>query len=426
MDSSLPRGALVAAALSSLAGCVGAPEIGDREAAIVNGITDPNHRYVVGVGGATRAFCTGTVISRRTVLTAGHCIGGVSNIFLGPTINGGTATRIAVVEEIRHPRYRDLPNDNATFDLGILRLGADAPVQAAPLLRDTMTNTPRFIGPSLVFVGYGATSGSGGGFGTRRVATFPIKVIGPAVVGDTYPAPDNLTAELFYYLGSETMHRNTCSGDSGGPSFFVEHGVEQLAGVTSSGDADCLIDGAQQRSDQAFIDDFIQPHLDAFEPGDACRSNGVCDEACNQDGQLGDPDCAAAHCAADGICAEACTAPLDPDCTAIATGNCGDNGVCDPSCATDPDCARQCAADGNCIPGCEDPDCGAEPPPADAAPAGPDADDTSGVDDPGGDAGGCGCRSGAGAAGGAGLPLLGLALGVAIGRRRRHRMAYGN
>ena len=129
--------------------------------AIVNGITDANHRYVVGVGGNTRAFCTGTVISRRTVLTAGHCIGGVKNIFLGTSINGGAGTKIPVVDEIQHPMYRDLPNENATFDLGILHLGADAPVQPAPLFRDTMANSPRFIGPSFVFSGYGATSGSG-------------------------------------------------------------------------------------------------------------------------------------------------------------------------------------------------------------------------------------------------------------------------
>src|SRR5439155_8022581 len=130
----------------------------------------------------TRAFCTGTVISKRTVLTAGHCIGGVKNIFVGASVNGTSAVKLPVIEEIQHPMYRDLPNDNATFDLGILHLGADAPVQAVPLLRDTMTNTPRFIGPSLVFVGYGITSGSGGGFGVKRVTTFPINVVGPAVV----------------------------------------------------------------------------------------------------------------------------------------------------------------------------------------------------------------------------------------------------
>lgn len=399
---------------------------GDQAMAIVNGITESNHRYVVGIGGSTRAFCTGTVISRRTVLTAAHCIGGVRNIFLGPRISGGAATLVPVVDEIRHPMYRDLPNDNATFDLGILQLGDDAPVQAVPLLRDTMTNTPRFIGPSLVFVGYGATSGSGGGSGTKRVVTFPIHVIGPAVVGNSYPAPDNLPGELFYYLASETMNRGTCSGDSGGPGFFVENGVELLAGVTSSGDADCELDGANQRSDQPYIDGFIQAYIDAFESDDPCRSNGTCDESCNQHGQLGDPDCAALHCGADGMCAEACVAPLDPDCTAVAVGNCGDNGVCDPACAApDPDCTRQCGAEGNCLAACTapDPDCGGWVPPDAAPPLGPDAGvdaGASGVDMD--DSGGCGCRADVGSPRDwrGSISFLMLALGaVATLRRRR-------
>jgi MYXO-CTERM domain-containing protein len=422
--SSASRVVLVGGALALVAGCLdrSPPAVGDHAAAIVNGITDPNHRYVVGVGGATRAFCTGTVISRRTVLTAGHCIGGVKNIFLGPSISGGAGTKIAVIEEVQHPMYRELPNQNATFDLGILHLGADAPVQAVPLFRDTMANTPRFLGPSLVFAGYGATSGSGAGFGTKRVTTFPIHIVGPAVVGNSYPAPDNLPAELFYFVDTETMQRNTCNGDSGGPAFFVEHGVEWLIGVTSSGDASCALDGADQRADQPYIDDFIQPQIDAFEPGDPCRSNGVCDETCNHDGQVGDPDCAAAHCGADGLCAEACTAPLDPDCSAIAAGNCGDNGVCDPTCPTDPDCARQCGAEGNCIPGCGDPDCTGEPPP-DAAPVAPDAAPIPGPDAggnglDGGAAEGCGCGAGP-RSGPAAAPLIMLAIGAARRRRRR-------
>src|SRR5262249_29651724 len=90
-----------------------------------------------------------------------------------------------------------------------------------------------------------------------------------------------------------------------------------------------------------------------------CRSNAACDETCTTGGQLGDPDCAAAHCGADGICAEACVAPRDPDCAPLDSSNCGDNGVCDLTCPSDPDCIRDCAAEGNCIPGCPtpDPDC---------------------------------------------------------------------
>jgi Trypsin len=424
---------LLLTAVLAAVGCSPQPEdeVASAQAPIVNGITDANHRYVVGVGGNTRAFCTGTVISKRTVLTAGHCIGAVRNIFVGPKITtGATFEKIPVVKQIRHPMYADLPNENATYDLGILQLGADAPVQAVPLLRETMDNSKRYIGPSLTFVGYGITSGLGGGFGTKRVTTFPIQVVGPATVGGSF---GELPETLFYYVDTKTMGRSACNGDSGGPSFFITEGVETLAGVTSSGDAECTLDGSNQRSDQPYIDGFIQAHIDEFEPDSNCKNDGACNESCNQNGQLGDPDCAFAHCAADGICAEACVAPVDPDCSAIAADNCGDNGVCDPKCDSDPDCSRYCGAEGNCVDGCEtpDPDCTPTPPEAPDAgpdtppqPASPDAGPSAPDDEINAGGGGCGCQVGR-ATGIPVLPipllLLALSLERFLSRLRRRR-----
>src|SRR5215467_10869718 len=54
----------------------GDPGKPDDNLDIIGGIGDPGHPYVVGVGDTSGAFCSGTVISRRTVITAGHCFGG--------------------------------------------------------------------------------------------------------------------------------------------------------------------------------------------------------------------------------------------------------------------------------------------------------------------------------------------------------------
>ena len=355
-------------------------EIGSQPAAIVGGIVDPNHRYVVSLGG-----CTGTVISKHTVLTAGHCFNAVSTtVGFGPAVSGATTVRVS--SKVRDPLYADICDQDATYDLTVVRLAEPAPSQAAPLLRSTLDNTPKYVGPSWVWVGYGRT-GPSGGTGTKRVATFPIDLIGPAPgQGSLCEIPETLIYAI-------SRGRMTCNGDSGGPSFWVNGGVEYLAGVTSSGDNACMLDGTQQRSDQPYLDHFIQAQIDANEGTDPCRSNGVCDETCNTGGQLGDPDCASKHCHADGICAEACVAPRDPDCAPLDSTNCGDNGVCDLTCAMDPDCTRDCAAEGNCIPNCPtpDPDCagqdGGSPeggtPPMDAGRADggtTDATDASGMD----------------------------------------------
>src|SRR5436309_63523 len=86
-----------------LAGCTAdiTAMLGEQSSRIVGGIPDPNHRYVVAVGDATRAFCSGTVVSKHTVLTAGHCIGGVTRVYFGPSVAGATA--IDVIDQLRDP-----------------------------------------------------------------------------------------------------------------------------------------------------------------------------------------------------------------------------------------------------------------------------------------------------------------------------------
>ncbi|MBX3230601.1 MAG: trypsin-like serine protease [Labilithrix sp.] len=316
---------LVATCAAIALAAIGCAAEGEREQsedvatstdAVVGGAAETGHAYVVGVGSAARASCSGTVIGKRTVLTAGHCYGfngsGTKAIYIGNKTSGADVVKIAVVEAIRHPGYA-VVDRKLTNDIAILKLASDAPMQPAPLFRGTMDNSPRFVGPKLTWVGFGddvsSTSAFGTtGFGTKRIARFPIDVVGAAQVGGT---PGTIDDTMFWY---HVPGLSMCHGDSGGPAFLVENGVEHLIGVTSFGDPGCRSDGVQARADAPQIAAFIQPHLDAFEADDACRSDGVCNESCNAEGQVVDPDCHEAHAAADGVCSEA--AEDDPDCAA--------------------------------------------------------------------------------------------------------------
>lgn len=329
-----------------------------QEQEIIGGITDSAHWYVVMVGDSSGGFCSGTLISRRTVVTAGHCFGGITRVWFDHG-SPSSRTRVSVADAVQHPGYDDASLAN---DLSLVKLSADAPVQAVPLLRETMTNSSDFVGPRFAFVGYGDSNSSGGGFGTRRVVTFPIFGVGPMTIthpGNRPPgAVTSIDGTQFYY---RYPNKNTCTGDSGGPAFVVRGGVERHAGTTSYGDDNCAYDGVQAKTDATALT-WIQQTIDSFEPQNNCRADGTCDPTCVSTspaplGTLGDPDCAADHCGADGVCVLSCS-PVDADCASLNLNHCVADGFCQVAgCSTaDPDCGAgavgtQCAGPGDCASG---------------------------------------------------------------------------
>ena len=225
-----------AAALAlTLAAC--AAPVGDDEAArdeaeattsaIVGG--EPTSGFAA-VGALTRGgspFCTGTVVARRTVVTAAHCLEGLRassiRFALGP--NGfAPQASLRVARAVPHPQY---DRRRLTNDIGVLVLAEDAPVA----LNASMDRS--WVGRELAFVGYGATNGfTGRGGGFKRVVTIPV-----AQVGST----------AFAYVDRA---RNTCFGDSGGPALTAdESGAPVLVGVTSYGDETCSAYGVDTRVD---------------------------------------------------------------------------------------------------------------------------------------------------------------------------------
>lgn len=295
------------------------------DAPIVGGSEDDGHHYAIGVGDDFNGpWCSATLISPQTVMTAAHCALGITRVYFGKTLTSSAPADMEVI----HPLYNE---DGNTPDIALVRLAAPVSMQAAPLLRKTLGNTPEFIGPDWTWVGFGVDNPDfQSGFGIRRVTTIPLAGVGPQ--NDPVPISE-------YYVSYLVDSSSPCFGDSGGPAFHVSAGVEHAAAVASwVGDDFCSTFGAHTRADQTMITSWLQGVLDSFEPNGPCKNDGTCNEMCNTD-EIGDPDCHESHCAADGICALACVAPLDPDCANIAIDHCGSDGVCDPSCPLpDPDC----------------------------------------------------------------------------------------
>jgi len=329
---------------------------------IVGGFPEVSRRYPIALRfevqpGQMDLRCSASLIGRRTVLTAGHCVDNQSlpsptEVAFGPDVYNPDFT-IPIASFVMHPQY-DI--NAVAFDIAVVELAADAPEQAVNLIRETLPagEGSRFTGTDLTYVGYGTTVPMQPNHGSRRVVAYPMLLVGPADFGGF---PVHQSSWLWF---GQNMAEATCSGDSGGPAFFVENGVERQIGVHST--SNCESAGTDARSDQWMLDDFLQFYIDTFEGGDACRSDGSCNAACQTGSELVDPDCAENHCGADGICARACVMPADPDCNWDQTLCQEGDGACNPACnSLDPECAQMCGQDGICVVACDapDPDCGA-------------------------------------------------------------------
>jgi MYXO-CTERM domain-containing protein len=226
--------------LSTLAGACGgivpSDPVSTGEQAIIGGqvCTDrPSTVALVVRMGGLEQFCSGTLIGKRHVLTAGHCIAlsGIPTshmgVFFGTDVSRNDGPTLSVRSVTVHPNFnnRDISND-----LAVVELVSDAPVNPAPMPKVPLARSD--IGKDLIMVGFGVDNAqTETGNGVKRTTTLRLKDL------------DN--SHLYY--GDRT--RGTCQGDSGGSSYLVQDGVFVLVGVTSYGSQDCVSMGADTRVD---------------------------------------------------------------------------------------------------------------------------------------------------------------------------------
>jgi len=212
--------------------------------AIINGQPDTGPKahpyvgaYVAKVKGQRVAVCSGTLISPRVFLTAGHCTDSVMKehsptyVSLDPTYKPGSSEVISATP-YTHPksfcspevRKKTCPPDfhlaDVAYDVGVAVL--DKPVRMATygaLPEEGLVDTLK-EGQRLTVVGYGVSDFDITGERNRAmVSPLPID---PAL-GDQLVK----TSGVNIVGGGE----GPCSGDSGGPLFAADQ--ETIVGVTS-------------------------------------------------------------------------------------------------------------------------------------------------------------------------------------------------
>jgi secreted trypsin-like serine protease len=249
-------------------------------------------------------FCSGTLIRGDVVVTAAHCMSGVSPnkvaIFVGDeaSTDAGAENYIfnhlySVSEISTHPSYNSF---QLTNDIALMRLDSDAAaaegISPVPELPGSEDFTEADVGvTNLNFAGFGVTES--GSFGTKLQVDVVLGGLGCSVAG--CPSPGDSTTQISYTQPTG----GPCSGDSGGPAFIDRAGTTYVAGLTSYGDAGCVVYGVSTNVApfEGFIGDFVgisdtgDTGLDTGDTGlDTC-GDGVCGVGESCDGQAGTTEC---------------------------------------------------------------------------------------------------------------------------------------
>lgn len=204
--------------------------------------------------------CSGVLVGPRLVVTAAHCIERARpdtiEVFVGHDVQGdGTFLGVSALRT--DPGYDPMTGEH---DIALVFLAE--PSSVAPYALPTIALDTLAPGTPLRAVGFGVTARLAQDAGIKREGTLALGAV-RAGSFDATPAPSL-----------------TCDIDSGGPLFAMLDGVEQLVGITVSGDVACETTAFQVRVDAVAA--YIAPAIDAANNAPVvtrCEDSGGCNAA---------------------------------------------------------------------------------------------------------------------------------------------------
>lgn len=209
---------------------------------IVNGIEvkqdDPLTKSIVMITDGKFAVCTGTLIAKDIVLTAGHCLQSDSGkLYVGFSIDGTDKNvpklrRHLITASKRPDGFKVDKNNNFTvesdaLDLMVVKFDGGTPEGYVPAeLFEAASIYPPELDKGAVVIpyGYGYTNiKKKAGFGPLRKTQ--------VVIDEPYFGRSE--------FATNEVNTGTCEGDSGGPVFLRLADKYVVAGITSRGSDNC-------------------------------------------------------------------------------------------------------------------------------------------------------------------------------------------